>query len=101
MSFIRCGSNPERYPLANSPWEIITEDYSCGVSSQWAEVVGFNNLTGERVKLLSFGFVEEFQISQHEKTIILNASDETSVTRHNAMLGPFEVRYRFGSGKLQ
>lgn len=96
-----CGSTPEKHPLANTPWEIITEDYSCGVISQWAEVVGFNKLTGERVKILSFRFVEEFHVSQNERKIILTASDATSVTRHNAMLGPFEVRYRFGSGELQ
>ena len=63
--------------------------------------MGFNKLTGEKVKLLSFGFVEEFHVSHDERTMILIASDETSVTRHNAMLGPFEVRYRFGSGGLQ
>lgn len=90
-----CGSVPITYPVPGSPWVVIVEEYSCGVSSQWAEVSGSNELTGEQVKLFSFGFFEEFSISFTSDEIALEVSDETTVNEYATSPGPYRVRYVF------
>src|ERR1700722_1579522 len=72
---LACGTKPDAHQIANSPWAVTSEEYSCGVSSGWTEVRAVNEETKVRIKLLSFDEIEEFAVHPTPHGIELIASN--------------------------
>ena len=92
---MRCGTGPLSYKIAGTPWVIITEEYSCGVSSQWTEVRASNQETNEQTMLLLFDDIEEFSFRKTPLGVKLTASDIANVVCYRSKLGASKVTYDF------
>jgi len=93
-----CGTRPIEHPIPNSAWIVITEEFSCGVSSQWTEVTARNRLTGARSKLANFSDIEEFKIQFTPSDIFVLASEPAQITEFKNQLDGKRIHYAFAQG---
>jgi hypothetical protein len=92
---MRCGTGPIEHVVPRSSWVVITEEYSCGVSSDWTEVRAVHVKTNTRLKLMSFDDIEEFSVRPTPRGIDLAASDIASVVCYRSDVDGFRVTYSF------
>ncbi len=90
-----CGTRPIEHPVPNSAWVLITEEFSCGVSSQWTEVSARNLQTGEKAKLASYGAIKEFKILFAGDQAILSGSNPAPITQYRNQIGRTKLRFTF------
>jgi hypothetical protein len=92
---LRCGTGPVEIKTSNPHWVVVTEQYSCGVSSDWTEVRARNLMTGVSLKLMSFDDIEEFATRQNPGGFELVASDLANVACYRSEVDGLRVTYSF------